>query len=64
MHDAACPLPNHQQVSPLKLSGKVSKKLPARNVTVLCFDAATAASAVRSIAEFSSKGSTVTVVCK
>jgi hypothetical protein len=52
------------QVAPVKLRGRRGSHLPAQNITMLCFDAASAEGALRSTMEFSSRGSVITLVCE
>ncbi|WIA39518.1 hypothetical protein OEZ86_005609 [Tetradesmus obliquus] len=51
-------------VGPVKLRGRRGSHLPPQHITMLCFDAASAEGALRSVMEFSSRGSVITLVCE
>jgi hypothetical protein len=52
------------QVSSARLGSKRAGGLPARNITCLCFNGSAAPSVLESMAEFSGKGSNITLVAR
>eukprot|EP00878_Enallax_costatus_P024281 GHUV01025906.1.p1 GENE.GHUV01025906.1~~GHUV01025906.1.p1 ORF type:complete len:571 (+),score=147.54 GHUV01025906.1:313-2025(+) len=57
-------LPEPYEVNNVRLGGRRGKHLPPRNITMLCFSAEAAASALKSLVEFTTRGSTITIICE
>lgn len=63
-HTVCCAAVCLLQVSSARLGRRRAGGLPARNITCLCFNGAAAPSVLKSMAEFSGRGSTITLVAR